>query len=622
MMNGVPFVSRYYGQNAYNTQPKSFGTPWRPSLNPMMGPSLLTLNPGEAVTLPLDAPIRKPPVNDDLQKKHPNVAARLAKNQFISDLSPHLNETAQTIGQVFREKPVKDSQLANLDDNMKRLGSLAIATMATVGLKQKVLGVGEYVGFMSWFGAMAATPTVINNMVRLKTGVNLGQKYDSSYGERLNLFKDPNYLPLHVISDETMNQVANRLHIPPGPNRRRETEEKMRQISVQTHTWWMLMAGPATPVISGLVADNLQAPVTRGYNFTKRTIANWRAKHAMSSQNEAMLKKRIDSYLNSLTGQLPESELTSWWKDFGEKITEHTGLRYALSRKDVMDTGENSLGEKISRYFTNEDEKAVNAKLTKDRLDEALKYLDNQYKAVTKTVDGVPKTVYEGKLPTLKNKAQEFLKSFQEHYEQELEAVKAAHQKTPTDQTRESIAALESRLAWLGKKSTMVDERMMNAANTISHYRSLLEKSLQTFESRFADKPFAELNRSSQHELSAIRSGIKQQLKNTTLNDLNQMKLEGRSAEAERIAGDSILWLENAIAGGKNKLANQIAGANPQQHLVRVLKEVKARSLWRNRVVYGMGGVMLAASAIYTGLFVGRDFKPAQPPAQPGGKIG
>ncbi len=623
MINGptqpqAKFFLPFHKPNAYGQAP--FNPPtaaWKPFLNPMMGPAQLTEEPASAETLPVNLQVQTPAQNDDLQKKHPGLYARLAKNQMLADLTPDLVGVGKTLGQVAGQKPVRDSQLADLDDNMKRFGSLAIASLATLGLKQRILGVGEYVGFASWFAAMAATPTVINNMVRLKTGLNLGQKYDSTYGERLNLFKDPNYLPLHILPKETMDQLARRLKIAPGPNQRQETEEKMRQISVQTHTWWMLAAGPATPVISGLVADNLKDPVVRVYNKMARKYSGWQARNAMNQNDIKVLENRLDQYLDRLVGSLPESELTSWWQNFGEEIVTQTHLRDALSRKDVMNSSDDRLAEKITEYFTHQNQsQGLSHPLRESSVADTLKYLDRQYtlKKVRK-MKGL-KEIPEGKLGNLQDQALSFLKLFKKQFEGEYNAAKAANDHVKMGQ-------IQQRLDLLKEKAAKVKLSVMNATSTVEHYRGLLTEAHKTFESQFTQVAPDKLDDTKRKQLQDIQAKIQQKLSNSTLTDFMTQKQNGHSAELVNKANSAIYKLESSLAANRSKDAHKVLGANPQQHLIRVLKDVKARALWRNRVVYGLGGALTLASAVYTVFFVGLNFKKAPHPqtngAQPGG---
>lgn len=603
-----PFWQRHPQNKGFNAQPMAFAN-WRPALNPMMGPTLLPETSQTPNALPVDMWVQAPPANDDVQKKHPGLYARLADNQLIEDLKPNVRSTAKTLNQVARQEPVKDSQLAELDDNAKRLGSLAIATLATLGLKQRILGVGEYVGFMSWFGAMAATPSVINNMVRLKTGINLGQKYDSTYGERTNIFKDPNYLPLHILPQSTMDTVAKRLNIPPGPNQRRETEDKMRQISVQTHTWWMLVAGPATPVISGLVADNLQGPATRGYNYVMRGIDDLRAKKALTGTKDKLFADRLVQSVNRLVGPIPESELTSWWKDFAEGITHKTGLRNAVSRKDVLDEGGLKLETKILNYLTHSDnvgqQKNLQRSLSKNRVEETLAYLQRQ-STIEKITDknGEVSTVYKGKLGDLQTKAKNHLRSFENFIEKELKSTNSKFSKE----------VLENRLALVKQQGSEVDKYIANARSTVQRYESLMKQTLQLFEQALNPKDPKSLSDKAKARITKIQTEIAETLRNSTQSDAMYQLSKGNLATARKLMGEeSAPIVEKAINTGRYQVANVLIGANPQSHLMRALKDVKAHAMWRNRIVYGLGLGLLATTGIYTTLFVGRDFKTKPP---------
>lgn len=289
----------------------------------------------------------------DLQRRYPGAYARKANPLPLADALPNLKRAGASLWQTRTTTPVKDDDLANLDDHMKRAGSLLIATLATLGLKQRVFGVGEFLGFASWFGAMAATPQIINGLVRLKTGVNLGQKYDSTYGQRQNVFKDPNYLPLHILPDEEIGHIADRLNIPPEtPERRQVTESKMRQIAAQTQTWWMLVAGPATPVLSGLVCDQLQDPATRMLNGWKQGSALRAVQRAATGGDAQALARQTDRYLRQLVGDVPESTLSSWWKQFGRTLVRQTDLHRVLRISDVVNAPREAMLDQLTRHLS------------------------------------------------------------------------------------------------------------------------------------------------------------------------------------------------------------------------------------------------------------------------------
>jgi hypothetical protein len=358
-----------------------------------------------------------------LQAKFPGLYARTVQPRPMNRIFPNMAHAADTLGKAVTYKPVKDHELANLDDYTKRAGSLLIATLATLGLKQRIFGVGEFLGFASWFGAMAVTPRIINAMVQLKSGVNLNQIYDSTYGQRQPLFKDPNYLPLQILSDADINRAADKLGIPKNaPNRRQLTEEKMRQVSVQAHTWWMLVAGPATPVISGLVADQLQDPLTRMVNRLRMFTAKGAVRRA--AKHPEKLDRRSQAYLDRLIGEIPESRLSFWWKNFGRKLTKNSELKKSLSIGDVVN---------VSR------EEAA------DRMAKALAALHGKPSVLERNLQALQEE--RQTLQKMGEHAEKFLASVQEKLSPEIH----------------------------NRQKSFVETRIQNALSTINHYEALFK---------------------------------------------------------------------------------------------------------------------------------------------------
>ncbi|MCE3234989.1 MAG: hypothetical protein K0Q50_1169 [Vampirovibrio sp.] len=545
-------------------------SPYTPSYLPYNGrPYSYAANKGiypQALWTPPQSRALIPPQNDELQKKFPGLYARLSQNSLVKDATSNLKQTATTLGQVGTFTPVQDQQLVTLDDNMKRTGSLLIATLATFGLKQRILGVGEYMGLLSWLGAMYATPKLINSVIKAKTGINLNQMYDSTGGHKQNLFKDPNYLPLHILPEETINEVANRLNIPYGPNRRQMTEEKMRQISVQTNTWLMMVAGPATPVIAGLICDQLQDPVMRAINRVRMAAAAHSAHSAVNGKNPAELTHRVESYLKRVIGETPDAELSSWWKDFDRGIAKMTGLDRHLSIKDVVDADQASLAKNISEYLGDR------STLTPEHVKETLKYLERQYKPAAK---GAAAT---GKLEDIKIKADNFLKQF----EKTLSATDYAKQKR------------------------LVEDRIHNAQSTVTHYRDLFH----TVQNSFMKKGQLQSERmwNVSHEIKTFMRDANPQV-------VFDLLANGRRAEAERLVGrENPHIFERIIQAKGTKRAGELLGASPSSHLVQALKGQKLGALWRRRMVGYLGGGMAIATGIYTTFFIGRDFKKPQTP--------
>jgi hypothetical protein len=510
----------------------------------------------------------RPPQNDDLQKKFPSHYAHLIVPNLVKDAYNNVSETVKTVQQVTTFNSVKDHQLVILDDDTKRLGSLAIATLATVGLKQRILGVGEYMGFMSWLAAMAATPKLINSLVKYKTGINLNQMYDSTEGQRQSLFKDPNYLPLHLLSEDTINRLADQYHIPPGPERRKQAEEKIRQISVQARTWMLLVAGPATPVVSGLICDNLQDWGVRLVNQLQMKLDSALARSAKREKNPTVLLKRVHAYLDRIIGERPEALLSAWWKDFDRGILNVTGLGHHLSVTDVVDSDRAQLAERIAKYLGD------TGPLKLEQVDHTLKYLERQYRYSTEG------KIALGKLESLKKKADAFLVEFKGLLPR---------------------GEMEAQKVW-------VEDRIHNAQSTIGHYRDLFK----IIRSSFVDHA----GKAHSERIYNVTDRVKEWMRDTNSQVVTDLLGTGQLAEAEKMMGQENPKLLKKIMQAKGtQRAGELLGATPESHLLNALKDLKLGSLWRRRMVGYLGGGLLLATLLYTTFFIGKDFRKAPPPS-------
>lgn len=530
-----------------------FGQQAAPSLFPHGQHSSLVSTSWQTPPDRFTAPSRRP-TDAALQKQFPGHYARLATPNLVSDTVSNLKQTAATLDRTRLNLPAKDYQLAVVSDQAKMAGSLAIATLATLGLKQKVFGVGEFLGFASWFAAMAATPKVVNGMVQWKTGINLNQMYDSTYGQRLNLFNDPHYLPLHILPDAVINRAADKLGIPKGPDRRQQTEDKMRQISVQSHTWWMLVAGPATPVISGTICDGLQNPMMRLVNIVKTQVAHkrahWAFKDSQASADQIAL--RTKAYLDQLVGELPESALSGWWQSFGQGLIHKTGLGLGLSVQDVVKGGRDEQIKKIIAHFK-----------ANPPSDDVFAYLNKQY------LPAHGDNPASGKLEDLRKKAAEFLQQ--------------AKRQLTKDRLSPDVIKAHERL---------IDTRILNAESTVNHYRRLMTAI-----------------RHGEHD-----SQIRALLTDANINAVQGLLNEGHFELAEKLVGDSQIFqkVSKALDNDSRQYSRAftLMGATPEKHLLDdALKNMKLGNLWRRRMGLYLGGGLLAASAAYNYFFIGKDFQ-------------
>jgi hypothetical protein len=283
----------------------------------------------------------------NLQKLYPGHYAHLAPPVPFNRLGFSVSDTSNAIAKWKQHVPAKDREIASMSGTGLLMGSSLIATLATLGMNRRILGVPEFLGVMSWFAAMSITPKVIDGMVFLKTGVNMEQVYDTSYGERKNIFSDPHYLPLYLLPNRTVNQVAGRLGIPDdSPEKREQVEDKMRQISVQAHTWWMLVAGPASAVISGLLCDALQDRALGGINQIRKALIG---KMSLRPQTP---EQKSDAVLGCLVGHREEADLSMWWKAFSRQLIMKTQL-HTNPRIKLPLPGRESLAQEITHHFVN-----------------------------------------------------------------------------------------------------------------------------------------------------------------------------------------------------------------------------------------------------------------------------
>jgi len=522
-------------------------------------------------------------VRDELQKTFPGEYAHLIGWQPVKDVKMNLKEASHAVTEVAQHRPVKDHELITFDDDMKRAGSIGIATLATIGLRQGIFGVGEYLGMASWFGAMAATPKLINLMARAKTGVNLNQKYDSTEGQRLNLYQDPNYQPLHLLTKEQEDLAAQKLHIPDGPNRRREIENKIRQVSVQAHTWGMLAAGFATPVISGLTCDLLQDPAMRGINRLKEFKYGMEANrlgHA-SKVDHDKLADQVKGYMNQVIGEAPESELSSWWKGFGQGLVRKAGLM-------KIDTSVITKKSRIDQREALTNQLAELAQPGNGRLEKVKAFLDKQF--AQREENG--EDIFSGRIQQIEDKANKFLNGFKDSLDEEH--YKAEEEKLQT--------------------------RIINAKSSIGHYRQIFG-TIEAARKQAGDKPLSEA------AMTDLKAEIDGRLRAPSTQRLQGLLMNGQLEQAKKLVGKTDTFklintnLDDTVRKGET--ASKLMGAAPETHLLDdALKSAKLGRMWRTRMGLFVGGGILAATAVYNYTMVGRDFQkpaPLKPVPQPAG---
>ena len=198
-----------------------------------------------------------------------------------------------------------DYSVGKINDLTVRAGSLGIAGILAATKAFPFAKGMEFVGLATWFGSMALWPRIIGAPIKAKTGVDINWKYEDSYGRRKPFLQDPQYLAWdlfrHIDKNgkynpnapdyEYLNKIGDKLGVPKDiKNRNEAIQEKIKQVGTQGNALWMMTAGVMTPVISSIVADALQQPLSQGIE----TIRTKKAEKRVAS-----LESKIDGVLNS-----------------------------------------------------------------------------------------------------------------------------------------------------------------------------------------------------------------------------------------------------------------------------------------------------------------------------------
>ncbi len=210
------------------------------------------------------------------QKERPafSVGENLYNRTFIKPLPPTaklvngsiFNAPAEMVKDwAYEAKSLKDGisgkandhELGKLNDVGMKLGGLAIAAYLAAKKSTPLTKAMEFVGFASFFASMALWPKIaIQLPAKLIHGINTRQAYEDSDGRKKPFSLDTQFLPFDLFSDKKIDKIGDWQRVPKDlPNRRDFIQEKMRKEFVQNNTLWMMTAGFATPVMSGLICN-------------------------------------------------------------------------------------------------------------------------------------------------------------------------------------------------------------------------------------------------------------------------------------------------------------------------------------------------------------------------------
>lgn len=204
-----------------------------------------------------------------------------------------------------------DYTVGRINDGAKFLGSLGIAAALASRAPNPKAKVMEFVGFATWFSSMALWPKVLNTGIKAVKGVDLDQEYVDSYGRRKRFFEDSQYLTWDLYSNKELDKMGDKLGVPKDiENRHDAIKEKAKQVAIQGNTLMMLTAGFATPVMTGLICNRLERPVTALLEKHRVGKAQ-KGLEALNNESIISVKDNSSEKLNEILGAGDTAHITA-----------------------------------------------------------------------------------------------------------------------------------------------------------------------------------------------------------------------------------------------------------------------------------------------------------------------
>ena len=275
-----------------------------------------------------------------------------------------------------------DHELGKQNDVAMKLGGLAIAGYLSTYRLAKLPKLMEFVGLGSFFTSMALWPKLaIALPLKLRTGVDIQQKYVDSYGRKKNFFQDNQYLPWDLYSKDQIQKLGDKMKVPYDvPNRDEVIQEKARKMAVQGNTLWLATAGFATPIMTGLICKGLEPAVetlSQKYNLARvERLMNSEKGYAPAIKAERKAAKEFEAFLAKHAGKEISSNNPELLNHLNWSTLREIELDDVLKR-DLAKILDNAQGDVTPKYATSIYErfaKTLNkAGITREELSEAFK---------------------------------------------------------------------------------------------------------------------------------------------------------------------------------------------------------------------------------------------------------
>ncbi|MFN8615035.1 MAG: hypothetical protein U0003_03890 [Vampirovibrionales bacterium] len=508
----------------------------------------------------------------------------------------HLHQTFNT-----QTTPVNSHQLGQAEGTLKMLGGATIALLTILAQPFPAVGATELLGFVGFFGTMAATPRAIRWLVEKKTGLNQNWNYISTQGDRRWLFEDVGYLPTHLIPDEDIERVGNKLGIPHNtPNRRSIIEDRIKQITAQSQTLWMLLAGPLTPLIASGLAHTLASTPISGIDQPAKRLTNYILQlwHQLAlklyPQKSQALGTRL---LDTIVGSSPITPLSRWWPKAQQGLATHSGFtqfvaqRLKEEKRSLSSISHVQWSEWLERFIAESlDAAAKNNSSEKhfNKLVQHLTPLRNQVEAE-----------WPGRIDQLINKA---LGGNQLH--NEINQLRLSLQESSASNTSSLEALLKEKETLLAIRQQLATEAR-SKLNNASGFLQQIERAKRTLLGDVALKKRSQVL--SPHIIREILWG-------NHAGNLTEALATGDHTTLQRLLGgldDKMLYKWLGHLGRKEfQQAQWTIGPTLGSQFILGAQQALKVSYWRNRVFGWLGGGLALGTALYYQFILGRSFKP------------
>jgi len=219
----------------------------------------------------------------------------------------------KALGHAINGK-ANDHELGRLNNIGMKAGGLAIASYLFTRKSTLKTKVFEFIGFASFFAAMDLWPKIFLQLpAYLVHGINVREKYIDNEHKKKMVALDPQFEPLDLYKDSEINKLGDKNGVPKDmPNRRAFVEEWYHKVALQNNTIWMLSSGFATPLLSALICNRLEKPVSE-------YLHNY-------------MNKKSDALLDNFDQEIQKFDFTNKQQNLDNLLREYTGQPFTEAR--------------------------------------------------------------------------------------------------------------------------------------------------------------------------------------------------------------------------------------------------------------------------------------------------